>query len=151
MNTHNTSKVPHTQYQEFLIHLADFFLYVYVYKCSVQGLNGLVIRNVNLSRWSAPYIYIYILYMCRTFISQEEHGSFYGLDLRKSSCWINMQWRSLHWDEEKDCRFKVEREELDTYTACMVNSCQGKVAEVISWTKLFNASKMLYIGCDINF
>ena len=30
-------------YQEFLTHLADFFVCVYVYKCSVQGQNGSVI------------------------------------------------------------------------------------------------------------
>ena len=38
----------------------SFFLYVYVYKCSVQGQNGSVIRNVHLSsgpfKWSALYI-----------------------------------------------------------------------------------------------
>ena len=57
-------------YQEFLTHLADFFLCVYVYKCSVQGQNGSVIRNVHLSsgpfKWSTLYIYItYMLHLVK--------------------------------------------------------------------------------------
>ena len=47
-------------YQEFLTHLADFFLYVYVYKYSVQGqmaqLIGMFIYPVVV--WSALYIVI---------------------------------------------------------------------------------------------
>ncbi len=57
MNTCNNVHQKWPIYQEFLTHLADFFLYVYVYKCSVQGQNGSVIRNVHLSsgplKWSA--------------------------------------------------------------------------------------------------
>ena len=57
MNTYNNVHQKWPIYQEFLTHLKP--LYVYVYKCSVQGQNGSVIRNVHLSsgpfKWSALY------------------------------------------------------------------------------------------------
>ena len=53
-----TSKVAHIS--GILHPYSRLFLYVYVYKCSVQVQNGSVIRNVHLSsgpfKWSALYI-----------------------------------------------------------------------------------------------
>ena len=68
MNTCNNVHQKWPIYQEFLTHLANFFyLYVYVYKCSVQGQNGSVIRNVHLSSgplWSALYMDTLLQSLC---------------------------------------------------------------------------------------